>query len=326
VSRPLVRPFRVTTVMQAHRHRAARRCVMVPWFGPAAKPLLRDVPAGLARLRAAWVARLLALRDAGWKALKARGAVGYMANCPPTGVRTDTTARRCGRASVCPFCFARRRVLHPFRLLETVLYGASGPYLAGQRLWEAARGLPVTAGGTLLPLKRPDLQIVWFRSRSVRPPRGTDPYGLATAGDYLRKIRAGLTHRRRTVEVAWFKAEYAEVQFDLFPNRRAGGTTVVRSGVLLVPGPVAPDALAAYGAMEAGAAKCGVLPPSKENLAAAFYRAVRYPRQLLRADPAWAVAALHALDRFRSRGFTAPPGVKAELYKSAFVPKPRQEG
>lgn len=299
------RDFTVTKVFGAYRHRAARKCLMVPWFGLAAKSQLRDVPTALDKVRDRWSARLLSLHEASWRALPTWGSVTFATNCPPSGVRTVSRTRRCGHASACPFCFSRRRVLEPFRRLERTLYGVSGPYMQGQQLWERERGLPVTVGQPQLPLLRPDLKIVWFRTRVVCAAVGP-PVALNTLAMHVKHARDGLNKKRRS-EADFFRSEHAEVQFDVYPLPRRGKMCVVRAGVLLVPADLPADPIEAYaGISVAASVAVGELPASKENLAVAFYRAVRYPRFSLTGDPAWAAATMNLMHRFRATSTFRP--------------------
>ena len=119
--------FRVTKVLSAYRYKAARAAVLSR-LGKAGAPRQSDIPAALDWVREQWRARLYALRAAGWSRLGKPKDFSYAANCPPFGVLTARTSRRCGWSSLCPFCYARERVIAPFRKLEAGL--AARPDLA----------------------------------------------------------------------------------------------------------------------------------------------------------------------------------------------------
>lgn len=297
----------VTHVCEAYRHRATRRCLFIPLFGHGSRRALLDVQAAFDRVRAMWRKRCYDLHMTNWPPLRAWRAMTYAMNCPPFGVRTGTKARTCKLDKVCPFCFARTRAEWPFRRLEVVLYGASGPYMVGQQLWEADKGLIPTRGAKQLPLIRPDLKIVWYRRRIESVGNPKLPFSLTTFDEHMAFVREKLGERRM-VEFNRFGAEYGTVQLDAYPVPRKDRIVVVRSGVLLVPQALDSEAAVARYISKQPDPKdgppnkvdAGVLDPSKRGLCEAFTRAIRYPAAAIRCEPHWMALALHALKGFHS--------------------------
>lgn len=316
--------FDVTQTFQAYRWRACRRAIMLPLFGKVAGKLMPDQQVALDKVRGMWRFRTVELCDAGWWAMKSWKHVTYAMNCPPFGVRTNTRSRSCGRALVCPFCFARERVLFQFRKFEQTLFGISGPYMVGQQLWEAARKKPVTHGNPQLPLLRPDLKVVWFR-RVIRDTKRSIPFNLGTVQEHVTAARDWVnTHR--TGEFNRFGANRGTVQFNIYPLPRKGYVVTVRAGVLLVPKDMPDELTQEYvgvhgdGERENGpSAWAGVCPPTKGGLCEAFTQAIRYPQQLMRGLPTWTAATLNALHRFRATSwFGEKPDSKSTFKKSDF--------
>ena len=139
-----MRPFKITRVYDSYASRAARTAVILPLLHVVgtAKQAHKD----LSDLRQCWSRRVLDLREAGWRALKTDKDANYMMNCPPFSVETDTRARPCQKALICPYCYARHHVLEPFRRAERVLYGCVGK--------------PKTVPKPI----RSDLRVFWFRA------------------------------------------------------------------------------------------------------------------------------------------------------------------
>ncbi len=271
-------PFRIYAVRGAFRHVATRRAVVGSLLGSDA---IRHAQESLDRLRGLWQAVLYRLRDVRWEALGDDGRhLKFMANCPPFGVKTDTSTRPCKRVLVCPFCYGREMVLKPFFRMENILYGRGDSAYLGPN-------------GKLLPLARPDLKIVAFRTVT----RGTKfvPDDLCNfLPVHCEKAKAVMEATKR-VEVDGFDAEYGCVQFRVYPLEKSGRLAIVRTGVLLVPGGVSEEALGMY--RSAGRkSTVAQYPPSKQNLCSAFAAAFRYPAQMTKEDP-WLVARM--LEQFR---------------------------
>lgn len=68
-----------------------------------------SVLADAKRLLGMWRWQATALRGAGWAELRSEGKLQFCRNCPPSlaVVSARRRARRCGVASVCPWCYAR---------------------------------------------------------------------------------------------------------------------------------------------------------------------------------------------------------------------------
>lgn len=311
--------FDVGRVFEAYRHRAVRRAVMIPLFGKQAPTVLLDIPKALDLVRTKWRRRCYQLSKAGWHPLRTWSAVTYAGNCPPFGVQTTTTARCCRRPLACPFCFGRDWVLYPFRKLETILYGVSGPYMVGQQLWEQDNDKVRTAGEPLLPLLRPDLKIVWFRRKIISYGDPEYPFDLENVRHHVHHVVAAV-RRWRNIEQEQFGSDANTIQFNIYPVPTKQVMVLVRSGVLLVPQAVPESEVRRF--VEAQPKKgpkteaaAGMLECSKENLFKAFTKAIRYPSAAMRGLPDWTAATLNALKRFRgiSTPGKLPPGAQVEF-------------
>ncbi len=299
-----LRSFTVKRVLGAYRHRAARVSVFSSIFGKRTRTMLRDVPGALSSLRKMWYARCFALqRVGGCSWLSTRSGMSFSLNCPPFGVCTADTTRRCGHATICPFCFARQRVVAPFRRFEVALYGVSGPYRADQ-VTQVAKG----PAKSLKPL-RDDLKLIWFRRYQPLAKPGLE-FNLATLSLHLKYVKDSWVSANRKSEFEGFKAVFGFVGFALYPLVRAGKVCLVRYGVLLVPKSVPSSLIATYLNLQPDLRQWaknkvsgGELNANKRGLYLAFARAVRYPGVMLRGDPEWCVQTLKALTRFRATAF-----------------------
>ena len=111
-----------TAILDTYPHRAMRYAVLAPLVG-SADYIKHDIPKMLSLLRNQWSARISAMaKEAQWKPAMGKGHY-YLRNCPPFGVKTDDTFRRCKQRRICPFCYAREFVLNPFLSLEWACYG-----------------------------------------------------------------------------------------------------------------------------------------------------------------------------------------------------------
>lgn len=255
----------------AYRHRAARVCILRPFFTFDER---KNAALALWLLRKRWYARLVDLREAGWTVLADPKKLTYASNCPPVGVKTSFTTRCCNKSRVCPFCWARQHVLLPFRKFETVLYGASGPY---------------QQNGKLLPVIRPDLKIVSFSivtSGSAKAEAEFSPEGLPLHWHYLNSRLC--YHRRREVDL--FNAEYAYVLHKIYPVASRKHIGVVRSGVMLCPDV---DAAEVQRYIECGH-RVEVAPANKKALFHAMLRSFTYPKPLMCEAPELMAVFLNA--------------------------------
>jgi len=257
-----IRPFIVTKIRGANRHRAARGAVFSSLISKAQSAC--SVDAKLELIRTLWFHKLLRLHKAGWANLKSLKNLVYMRNCPPFGVITPDKAHCCRKAFICPFCYARERVTESFIRAETVLYGVSGKFR------EAG------PGSKALPVIRQDLQIVAYRLQAS----GTKVIGIPLLPQYVKahfdcfKL---FVIRTRRYEFDTFKAEYGTTQFTLYPLKK--GFSVWRCGVMLVPGGLSKAAVETY---ERFGGVVRSYEPSKGNLTKAFSWAYQYPGRLLK--------------------------------------------
>lgn len=102
-------------------------------------------------LRDRWVKRLKELRAAGWPAIEKEHSFNMTCMCPPFGVITDMMGRLhpCNKILVCPFCYARRRVIASLGRFESVArLGCWREYVwtAAERVCETG-GVPVKGHG-----------------------------------------------------------------------------------------------------------------------------------------------------------------------------------
>lgn len=115
--------YQITAVSDLSRQRAVRYAVFNGLF-PDAWYVDRHARALVAAAYKRWRYVLVKLRESGWYRVKYLLDFQYMRNCPPCGVKTGHESRSCGCTRVCPWCWGRRYVLEPFRLLEVALFGA----------------------------------------------------------------------------------------------------------------------------------------------------------------------------------------------------------
>lgn len=98
---------------------AMRMAVLTPVLGVGAD---KDLQQAFDRLRHRWHDCLVGVRKAGWAPARRLRDFQYMRNCPPFGVRTDVSnMHTCKRATVCPFCWARRVVAPLYAKLRSWL-------------------------------------------------------------------------------------------------------------------------------------------------------------------------------------------------------------
>ena len=261
------RPFRIVAVRGAYRHLACRRAVLHPLVKLGDAQTKQWLQRAFDALRTMWKARLYRLWEANWDAFnRDKVNLSYMQNCPPFSVKTGTTARRCKRPLVCPFCYARQRVLEPYRKLEKVLYGDTTAYTGED--------------GHLLPLVRPDLKIVSFRlvtngTHKVHLPL-TTAEGMKT---HVQRAQLIVNHGKRN-EKDGFGAEYGAILHKVYPVPKETRLSVVRCGVLLVPH-VPHERIEEY---RANGGTVHVYEPSKKNLAEAVGRAFYFPKKMFWSD------------------------------------------
>lgn len=280
--------------------------VFLPVFNRVTKYMLKHAPFGYSCLRKKWHARCVDFSKTGCPGFHTWHDTTFAMNCPPFGVHTNNKARRCGRPLFCPFCFARQRVLYPFRRLEVALYGVSGPFMVGQELWEKERGKKLTKAKAL-PVLRPDLKVVWFRRTLPLYMPGVE-FDLRTLHEHVEYVRDKyLQPYQRKTEVNTFDAEFAHVGFELRPVPRTGRINLTRYGVLLVPGNQASEIVHAYSQFQpdltkfdAHRVRCGEVEANKKGLYVGFSNAVRYPRWMLEGDANWCTAMVRLLRKFHA--------------------------
>lgn len=260
-------PMTVKSVFSAYRYVAARSAILRPFSDRAGRT---DVVKATDRLRLMYRIRLDALQSAGWNVMEDRKKIRWMRNCPPVGFLLSHKTRCCNKPLVCPFCYARQRVLFPFRKLETALYGATGKY--------------TDDAGKLLGLARPDLKILRFSIVTDGSAGCATPFdskdGLFKHWEYLREGLNG----HRWWEARALKAEYGTVLLKIFPYAKGERLGMIRAGVLLVSEDRLPDVGQLHDYAEAGG-RLEVYEPSKKNLCSAMSRAFIYPARMMRADP-----------------------------------------
>jgi len=317
-----LRDFAVFKVCNAYRHQASRVSVFVPVFGRDTQRQLEDIPAAFGTLRTQWRARCDALYSTRTcPGLTCGTQVLFLKNCPPFGVYTTDQTRTCGRALFCPFCFARQRVLDPFRRMETVLYGTSGPYMQGQQMWEEEQGLPVTRNKKQLELLRKDLKLVWFRRKQAFVKPGL-PFNVGTVATHVRFVLKNWVSSSRKVEFDGFKAEYGYVGFDVSVDHECTHVCLTRYGVLMVKKDSPESLVKEYRntrpegeRIRRHFVRCALAEASKQGLCEAFSLAVRYPLWMLRGDPVICSEVILALRNFRATSaYKLPHGT---------IPKPR---
>jgi hypothetical protein len=270
--------YKVLDVRHSSRYKAMRSAVYFPIFGDG---WIRKWGVGgtAVRLTGLWRKRVLELRNAGWHPFESRIDRQYARNCPPFGVIATTTARACGRAMVCPLCYARRYVLKSFLHLEEVLFGGTHP----------------------LAKPREDLRLVEFvaRQRVCLNERSAWEPG-AIFRDWCPWVNGYIyLHRRREVDI--LKPQYGVVLHRIFVDENHGHGWLARSGLLLVhrqtPASWVEEVLAH--AIPEFRISCtrhkGT--PTKRLLREATGRAFAYPVSMLRADPAYTVAVLRGFHR-----------------------------
>lgn len=288
----------ITKSFGAYRHVACKVCVMSRLLQTGRYQYLKDENDSFSRVRKFWVGCLTGLHLNGWHRTPTWKSLVYLSNCPPFGVRTDTQTRRCNAANICPFCFARMRVLAPFRRFETVIYGISGPYMVGQRLWEEERNIPVTLHGPALKPIRRDLKIIWFRRR-VEGAKPDTEFTLETLHVHIQHMLDYVSKSRRE-EVDGFGAEHGCVNITMCPSPSRGVVSLVRSGVLLVPDDTPLKFIDKYltKSLEKRSTvtvEADLLHANKKGLFNAFTKAIRYPRNLMFCAPKWAALTLNLL-------------------------------
>jgi len=264
------------------------------------KDLLPHAQASLDRLRELWHGRLYALRAANWAPISDDAvSLTYFRNCPPFGVKTDTTSKPCKRHLICPFCYGRMHVLRPFCKFEKVLYGSDTHYLGKD--------------GHLLPVLRPDLKIVSFRcptSGTNRVRRELTDTGL---WDHW-QVAKEFVRANRKIEVNGFGAEYASILFSVYPVQQSSRLGIVRSGVLLVPGGLPKSEVIAY-RMGGGIVK--QFEPSKEGLYRAHVHAFKYPNRMMTESPYLTARLLEHMHYARVATWYGPRGSKTAIEEDA---------
>lgn len=246
----------IKTVASTTMYASARKAVLIPITGKPERgfglPLVQYL---FDTVRWKWIYRLESLNKAGWDVIRHKKNHAYAVNCPPFGVSTDDTAAKCRRPAVCPFCYARERVLNVYRRFSALLFGDDPP------------------------VDKKGVKLVWFRryTHDAFSKLVPEPFGPATASDYMARFVAfARKHRRDVLKLT--KAKRASVLFTPFPGK-SGGLSVRWSGVLLLEKGVSLDKLVAF------PFKVGVLDPSKKNLGTCLNKAMRYLRAMMYDDP-----------------------------------------
>lgn len=299
--------FDVTKVLRAYRHQACRMSVFLPLFNRITNYMVRNPAFAYSCVRKKWHARCVDFARVQCPGFGTWNDTTFAMNCPPFGVHTADKARRCGRALLCPFCFARQRVLYPFRRLEVALYGVSGPFMTGQELWEADRGKKVTQRAKALPVLRPDLKVVWFR-RTIPVFKPGVVFDLRTLEEHVAHLKKFyLAPFQRRAEMGQFDAEFGFIGFELRPVPHRGRINLTRYGVLLVPADQSRDAMDSFIAFQPDLTRydphkvrCGEATGNKKGLYVGFSKAVRFPRWVFEDDVNWCTAMVRILRKFHA--------------------------
>jgi hypothetical protein len=288
--------FDIVKLRGSYRHRACRWAVFNRLF---AKHQLEDEIEKYTTLRGLWHRKVYAMRTTGWAKLQDFRNFSTWLNCPPFGVITRDRARRCNFPSVCPYCYARDRILAPFVKMETVLYGCAGPFRVGG------------PGTAQLPVLRPELKIVAFRHNK---PDGTKRFGAVTDKSFeahWNALKMTLqSAKQRKYEYELFGSSYGAVQVQYFP--KPDRLTYTRCGVLLTD---SADVYRIAERYETAISHCEVADPSKKNLAAAFAWACSYPPELLFDTTNVAALCRLITAKQRTRSYWWYGGVPKNVYE-----------
>ncbi len=248
--------------MQSHAQRAARWAVFTPCCGVQWKQQpIRNV---LRHVRRLWVKLLDGLADVqapglGTTQHNGRLALAYSKNCPAFGI-SDKRMRRCNRAKICPFCYAREYVVRPMQTLEAALFGRG----SGVPLAELNDTVIVdfTVGIKFEPHNRN-----WQTTAATRAP---------VWASILKTIDEGQRREVRQFH-SYGGAVLQRIQFD------TGAWTLLRSGVFLCNKNEFDLRGFEWSSCEAG--RHHVSAPTREELSRAVGRAFRYPDNVLVTAP-----------------------------------------
>jgi hypothetical protein len=264
--------YKILSVRKAYRYESTRRAVLTPLLGPGWHR--HGVAGALVRLRLLWREKLEELRDADWPPALDELNFHYMRNCPPFGVHSAQMGLRCCRhRSLCPFCYARDRVLAPFMHMETAAYGGTDPSDRENGGWKK------------MP---PGWRLVEFCHARVFTVRDGGPAWLP---DYVRTgvCRSVMALARQP---GWRRREFdmlrglaGVVLYRVEPGK--GRLTLLKSGLVFTRGGI-PDGFEPRGGRFRFREHA---EPSKKTLCAAAGRSFSYPTGLMTLPAGDAVAA-----------------------------------
>jgi len=222
-----------------------------------------------------WHGLAINLHKAHWSSLDSKQKLGSALGCPPVGVTTNHPRQfTCQRPLVCPFCFARQRVMEAFMLLERFFYPNMQPETKA------------CTGG-------------WYLTEFIR--RGDQPVQPWVPGNiaHWTKYYAALSivpPAKRRKEMTLANAQHGIVQFQLDLPRKGilGGT---RRGLLLSRKPVTREQIDLKA--ETHHFLCMRLDKVvkvKQHLARACATVFAYPASMLRAPVEDVMAVLSSLE------------------------------
>ena len=269
-------------------HRAARAAVVRPLLGFEQS---RDdaAVAAMTAIRKLWQYRLGELKQANWAFLcneAGKKNLIYARSCPPYGMLTSSMhMRRCRRAMICPFCYARDYVYRNYNVIADFLFAGKEK---GQRADVAGR------------------KLVAFRTRLEVTVKPWTPVELHTACLAARRYISDPS--RRWLEMLLCQAEVGAVQFRLYPGPRqetTGKLILVRSGLLVTKADVGANMVERNPHHKHNL--CEVvnleeITAVKKTLSILCGKVFAYPKPMLFAPVEDIVTILHAMKKCRMVG------------------------
>ena len=254
-------------IRKATRYHAARLATLRSLRPRGFSRESRYIVPAMASVREGWHRMIWQLQEAGWKPAQVARNIPYLLNCAPFGLKVKSRYTRfCDHPQICPFCWARRRVIDPFQALEQVLYGGLAP-----------SGTVIGGHYHLLEFETRD----FFEIKNKR--------GLHMS-DCLQKVVDWVRSPSRCREVREVKnyGGFVNHRVELVEDR----LVTYRAGVLLVgPGAKLPDC--------AGRSFTYHDEVKKKVLAAIFGRICRFPSSWWQAEPMDTKTMLEAFHRVR---------------------------
>lgn len=253
------------------------------------------------RLQSIWGKRLFTLRDGGWAAVQSGKQLTYMQNCPPRDVMTCSSfdsCRLCDRSYICPFCYATRRTLIPFKRMEVAIYGKNA---------DRTEAKPI----------RDDLRVVAFCAKIKGRSVAAWPEEVPERGQMVDMQEKMIARRRK--EVDGWDPDYGTVAFQVRPDTAHRRLVAYRQGVLLMRRSPTAEALESF---RKGSGPIDVFPATKVGLVEAFRLAMGYDTAIM-DEPAKPLAAvLHAFHGFKYQSWVGQP-VDVESVFPTGTPPPK---